>query len=521
MWRLRTFHYPALFALLWLVSACATTKPRSRLERLEARLPEVPHVRGPLDIHVTYPTPDAVRPDVDSTFVFGVVGRGDARLQIDGLPVEVAANGAFLAYVPVPADGVYHLVASADGQRDTTSFSYAAPPPSPFPPTRQAVAFREPHLGVVVAGKDTLATGSQSAHAAPTPGGDRRWLFPIGTRLTVTGRMGDQVHVKLTSQTDAWMDGAFVQVLDPGSYQVAPVGRIVMHPDALFTDVIIPTDFAPFRIDPQAQVLGVTIYGRTAADGNPTPSGLIQDARWVSSSGDSTRLDLRLKKGLWGYKAFFDRNGTLVLRIRRPPEIDPSEPLRGLRIMVDAGHPPGGAVGPTGLREPEANLAIAQRMAILLKLRGAVVLTTRIGPQPLVSATSAATELWARVDSAVAWNADLLVSVHNNAFPEGVNPFEHFGTETFYYYPFSAPLAQEVLNQIVQVTGIPDLGAIQRSLALVRPSWFPSTLTESLFMMFPRQEAALRSPEFLDRLAAAHVQGIENYLRRYLESSGE
>jgi len=32
-------------------------------------------------------------------------------------------------------------------------------------------------------------------------------------------------------------------------------------------------------------------------------------------------------------------------------------------------------------------------------------------------------------------------------------------------------------------------------------------------MMFPDQEAALRNPEFLDRLAAAHVRGIEDFLR--------
>jgi N-acetylmuramoyl-L-alanine amidase len=41
----------------------------------------------------------------------------------------------------------------------------------------------------------------------------------------------------------------------------------------------------------------------------------------------------------------------------------------------------------------------------------------------------------------------------------------------------------------------------------------PSVITESLFMMFPEQENALRDPAFLDRLAAAHVRGIEAFLR--------
>lgn len=138
---------------------------------------------------------------------------------------------------------------------------------------------------------------------------------------------------------------------------------------------------------------------------------------------------------------------------------------------------------------------------------------TRTGPEPLVSATSSAAELWARVDLAVAEDADLLVSVHNNAFPDGVNPFDNHGTETYYYHAFSAPLAEALLREIAAVTGLPVLGAKPRSLALVRPTWMPSTLTESLFMMFPQQEAALRTPAFLDRLAAAHLRGIEAFLR--------
>ena len=51
------------------------------------------------------------------------------------------------------------------------------------------------------------------------------------------------------------------------------------------------------------------------------------------------------------------------------------------------------------------------------------------------------------------------------------------------------------------------------NLALVRPTWMPSTLTESLFMPIPEQESALRDPAFLDQLAEAHARGIEAFLR--------
>ncbi|HEV2148397.1 MAG TPA: N-acetylmuramoyl-L-alanine amidase, partial [Longimicrobiaceae bacterium] len=172
---------------------------------------------------------------------------------------------------------------------------------------------------------------------------------------------------------------------------------------------------------------------------------------------------------------------------------------------IDPGHPPAGATGPTGLTEAEANLAIGTRLADRLRARGAEVLMTRTANVPVGLAE--------RTGMAVAGDAHLLVSVHNNAFGEGVNPFRSHGTSTYYFHPFSAALARELDREIVGVTRIPDLGARQSNLALVRPTWMPTTLTESLFMLIPEQEAALRNPEFLDRLADAHVRGIEAFLR--------
>jgi len=40
-------------------------------------------------------------------------------------------------------------------------------------------------------------------------------------------------------------------------------------------------------------------------------------------------------------------------------------------------------------------------------------------------------------------NADLFVSVHNNALPDGINPFTNHGVSTYYYHPHSARLAKQ------------------------------------------------------------------------------
>src|SRR5690606_36042096 len=68
-------------------------------------LPQVPALQGDLRIDVVYPGEGAAIAVSGSTFIFGNIGRGDATLTINGAPVEVAANGAWLAYLPIPSNG--------------------------------------------------------------------------------------------------------------------------------------------------------------------------------------------------------------------------------------------------------------------------------------------------------------------------------------------------------------------------------------------------------------------------------
>ena len=121
-------------------------------------------------------------------------------------------------------------------------------------------------------------------------------------------------------------------------------------------------------------------------------------------------------------------------------------------------------------------------------------------------------DLWPRVQLAEQANADVLVSIHNNALPDGLNPFVNNGTSVYYNQPRSAPLARAIQRELVRRLGIRDLGFGRGDLALVRGTWMPSVLTEGLFMMLPDQEAALRSPEGQRRYAQAVVDGLRKYL---------
>jgi N-acetylmuramoyl-L-alanine amidase len=191
--------------------------------------------------------------------------------------------------------------------------------------------------------------------------------------------------------------------------------------------------------------------------------------------------------------------------VRRPPAIDPERPLAGLLVAVDAGHPPGGGTGPTGLTEAEANLAVSRELTTMLEAAGARVLMTRTDPMPV--------DLGSRPRLATEMNADILVSIHNNAFPDGVNPFENNGTSVYYYQPHSLDLAKAVQSELLMELRLRDIGIGRADLALARPTWMPSILSETMFMMVPQHEAALRDPSVQRRIAAAHLRAIERFLR--------
>src|SRR5207245_6609366 len=219
-------------------------------------------------------------------------------------------------------------------------------------------------------------------------------------------------------------------------------------------------------------------YGRT--------DPLVTRMSYAQPPADEVTITLDLARRVWGYRTRFDGRD-LLLEVRRPPQVEPERPLRGRTIVLDPGHPPLGAKGPTGLWEPVATLAVASKAKTLLEQAGATALLTRTDSTPL--------ELFPRTHFAELHDADVLVSIHANALPDGVNPFVNNGTSVYYFHPRSAALARALDVALVAELGVRDLGMGRGDYALVRNPWMPSALTEGLFMMIPEQEAMLLTPE--------------------------
>src|SRR5688500_14887298 len=91
---------------------------------VNASLPAIPLVTGPVAINVVYPTANSVVASRDSNFIFGSIGNGNAALFINGQASPVWPNGAFLAFLPVPSReaSAYDLVAVLG--RDTTRLTH-------------------------------------------------------------------------------------------------------------------------------------------------------------------------------------------------------------------------------------------------------------------------------------------------------------------------------------------------------------------------------------------------------------
>ena len=611
-----------------MVTLCAVGCATSRTGVAPAR-PTTAPARAPLQLSIVYPGPTDVVQAHDSCFLFGAVrgGAGPVTLSVNGTPVRVFANGAWIAWLPLPDDtlAVFRLVARADGDSalqdwtariaprfrppagraawiDTTSFAPAGIVALPLGegirlavraapgatvwlrlPWGAAIPFLpdtlpgEPAWGVrafatvtaayrlppaadryvawlpaaalcpdgkaacatleVIAGRDTatarwpLSVGlvdltfpsvvvlnDDTAHVGTTdsltpgkavPWGTYNWFFPTGTTSVLSGRWNDQVRLQLSQHAVAWVNASDVVPLPAGTPPAGGVvGSVRLEPGPAAVTLRVPLPGKlPFQVTEQERSLTLRVYG-AGSDINWMQYGrtdpLVTRMSYAQPTADEVTITLDLARRVWGYRTRFDGRD-LLLEIRRPPQIDPERPLRGRTIVLDPGHPPLGAKGPTGLWEPVATLAVASKAKTLLEQAGATALLTRTDSTPL--------ELFARTHFAELHDADVLVSIHANALPDGVNPFVNNGTSVYYFHPRSAALARALDVALVAELGVRDLGMGRGDYALVRPTWMPAALTEGLFIMLPEQEALLLSDEGQARYARGVVRGIEAFLR--------
>ena len=342
-----------------------------------------------------------------------------------------------------------------------------------------------------------------------TPSGTYKWMFVPGTIVEETGRSGGNIRVRLDSRLEVWVDS----VRDLPAGYPSPrrtVGAMAIVPSPEWVDIIMPvSSVPPYLIEQDLNRLTLTLYGTQA-----TPDiikflqndSLVRVLNWVPEQSDRVRISMELSQPPYGYLVLYDSRG-FVLRLRRPPRVNAARPLEGLTITVDPGHPPGGAIGPTGYTEAQGVLAVGMKLRDILHERGAHVVMTRTDMRPV--------DLHLRSVIARRANSHLLISVHENAFGEGIDPFPNVGTSTLFFHPQSEPLARLVQQGMMNQLGLRDLGIHYQNIAIGRTMWMPSIITEGLFLMVPEQEYAAKDPAYQERYARGVADGIEAYFRTF------
>lgn len=194
--------------------------------------------------------------------------------------------------------------------------------------------------------------------------------------------------------------------------------------------------------------------------------------------------------------------------------------LTGIKIMVDPGHggTDPGAIGPTGVREADANLAMSLKLRDRLEDMGAEVRMTRDTDRN-VSRPGAPQkeELQARVALANSWPADLFVAVHSNS--STVPTLK--GTQTFHARQASRTsreMAKSIHENMVATTGRKDLKVRQADFYVVKHTHMPAVLVETAFVSNPEEEKLLADPEFHGLVADAIAKGVSesaNTLRNH------
>lgn len=251
----------------------------------------------------------------------------------------------------------------------------------------------------------------------------------------------------------------------------------------------------------------------------------------------------------------------IVLDLRKGAPVGPGGPSPAIinrqaeqpgihTIVIDAGHggKEVGAIGPAGLMEKDATLALCRKLAASLesKLKTRVVMTRSDDVVvPLDQRTAIANQ----------YHADLFLSVHMNAaLVKGAH-----GAETYFlsleasdelakkaaeventaaksaatpaapndlklilwdlaqqeYLNESSRLAQAVQEEMNRITGISSRGVKQAPFKVLVGATMPAVLVEVAFITNPDEESRIKSDEFQKTVVAALTTAVERYKTDY------
>jgi len=344
-------------------------------------------------------------------------------------------------------------------------------------------------------------------------GGARLGFIEPGVLLQITGKVGHLYRVRLSNEMTAWIQSRFIDLLDAHTPVPTALAGSIGTGATLLHDIVTLNlgEKLPYvtRQEINTNRIIIDIYGVTS---NTTwitqhlSAEGIRNITWEQVSTELYRLKIELEHdNHWGHRITYTDRGDLRVIIRRPPQIDTDNPLRGRTIAVDAGHggTNRGALGATGAEEKDIALAISKFVEELLIEHGASVLMTRTDDYNV--------GMQERVDAVLSTTVDMVVSVHCNSIGYASDPERIRGTSTYYKHIGFKPLADIMYRKMLGL-GYHEFGVIGSfNFMLNDMTELPNVLVETAFISNPEEEEQLLDEKMQRKIAQSIVEGIKEY----------
>lgn len=442
-------------------------------------------------IDVVYPSSKQVVINADSTFFIGNTGKGSS-FYINSTPVKLWNNNFFVHVVPLNyGKNVIRLTSKNNGKTDEVTYTITRNKPS----SSKAVK------PVFIPKKDDevlyTKTIKENATIRDNPSSASRRIvdLPENVILYLEGRRGDYYKIEEKGESAFWVHKSNIKEPVSLSEKMMPkLKNTKFYSDKLYNYTKFYLSHPVlFETKQNGKSVELTLYGIETKD----KDGIVSP---------NYKYLFNFNSPVLGYDCYYEDNNLIFRTAKLGDDIDLTNPLKNIRIFVDAGHggTEKGAVGPTRVNEKDINLEISKYLAHYLKEAGAVVITSRTEDTKI--------GLYERVDTAKKNNALISISIHNNSLPNGKDPYVKHGSEVHYYNENAKLLAEIINTNLVNDLSLKNGGVFKSSFALNRSTNPVSVLVEVAYMINPEEYILLQNPQFQKNAAKSIKNSIEKYI---------
>ena len=188
-----------------------------------------------------------------------------------------------------------------------------------------------------------------------------------------------------------------------------------------------------------------------------------------------------------------------------------ASPISDKIICIDAGHGgfDTGARSADGVHEDELNLMVALKLKKYFEEHGTQVVMTRETNEALGKTKKE--DMQNRVKTIKESNADVVVSIHMNKFPQT----QYYGAQTFY---MTGSEKGKLLAEKIQASLIENLDKNNKrqakavnNLLILKAGSSPVVIVECGFLSNPREAALLAQDDYQEKVAWAIYKGVIEY----------